>query len=223
MIANKVEMAIEVWAAGDAGVVLPPDCDVVYLRADCVDLERTLRALVGQSPRVGLSLDYPVGLDPRHTGVAAADVELSGALLSQLIAFAGAACRHGHALFTVGCHGTLALDVGEDERCTQVVARTLLRFNPAVSLAISAGARGIAVAHHCGIVVRREAMFGAAIEPVKNCEGTAVLPRVDRYRVRNVREDYNTVGGATSGHGSSKVQISQLGLVGGSNALGADC
>jgi len=184
MSERPAELAVEVRAATDVAAALAAGGDLVYLGDDePTALEAAFAALAGRPLRLGLSLDYPEGLDPRMTGVAPADIALRDALLVRLAAFTEPARCCGLTLETVGCHGNLALDVAEDERCTQVLARTLLRFDAKVSLAVPAGSRGIAVAHHCGIAVLREARTDRAPGNVQRCSGETVLPRVDRYRV----------------------------------------
>lgn len=173
------------WAAHicpDAGAALPalpPACRIVYLAdGQAPALGRAVRALAADLA-VGLSLDYPPGLDPRERGAAAPDTELEDALLARLAGFAAIARRWNRPLRTVGCHGALALDVADDERTTQVVARMLQRYDPTLSMAVPAGRRGIAVAHHCGIAVVREAWADA---PSSGAADVASV-RVDRYRL----------------------------------------
>lgn len=187
MSTRPAELAVDVLAAVDVAAAVTAGSDLVYLRDDASgELESILDALAGRSLRLGLSLDYSQGLDPRLTGVAPADIDLSDALLARLTAFAETARERGLTLETVGCHGNLALDVAEDERCTQVIARALLRFDAGLSLAIAAGSRGVAVAHHCGIAVLREARADQAIDHVQRCGGENVLPRVDRHRMERL-------------------------------------
>ena len=59
-----------------------------------------------------------------------------------------------------------------------------MRFNAGLSLSVAAGTRAIAVAHHCGIRVVREAWVGyrsTATGHVQARAGEAV--RVDRFRM----------------------------------------
>lgn len=174
--------------AGDATAGLAkvfPSFDVIYLvDTDPAVLEACMRAMRGVQAMLGISLDYPDGLDPRRSGAAPADVLLREALLFRLTAFATIAARQGLKLSTVGCHGALALDVADDERTTQVVARSVQHFDAALSLAVAAGSRGIAVAHHCGVRAVREAWHDVVVAPSYRCEGVAIASRVDRYRVR---------------------------------------
>ncbi|AOB26902.1 MULTISPECIES: LamB/YcsF family protein [Bordetella] len=179
MSGGRAEWAAHIRTDIDAALpALPPACRVAYLAdGPAPALGRAVRALAAGLD-VGLSLDYPPGLDPRDSGLAAPDIELEDALLARLAAFAAIARRWDRPLRTVGCHGMLALDVADDERTTQVVARTLQRYDATLSLAVPAGRRGIAVAHHCGIAVVREAWAGAPDRaPPAGSSG-----RADRYR-----------------------------------------
>ncbi|WP_231755397.1 LamB/YcsF family protein [Bordetella sp. N] len=187
------ELAVEVLVAADVASALERGADIVYLIDGIAsDLESTFATLSGRTLRLGLSLDYPEGLNPRYTGLAPDDIELRDALLSRLTAFSGVARKYGLVLETVGCHGDLALDVAEDERCTQVLARALMHFDSNLSLAIAAGSRGIAVAHHCGIALQREARVDHAIGPARSCNG-ATVPRVDRFRMGRLAEGQDPV------------------------------
>ncbi|OWT65695.1 LamB/YcsF family protein [Candidimonas nitroreducens] len=163
-----------------------PACDVIYL-ADAAPeaVERHMRSLNDTQVLLGISLDYPEGMDPRHCAAASTDILLQQALSSRLAAFAAIAQSQGRVLSTVGCHGSLEQDVADDERTTQVVARTLLRFDSSLSMAVPAGRRGIAVAYHCGIQVLREAWLGKEIsQPSRDGNRSAML-HIDRYRTQH--------------------------------------
>lgn len=80
--------------AGAALAALPPACRIVYLAdGQAPALGRAVRALAADLV-VGLSLDYPPGLDPRERGAAAPDTELEDALLARLAGRRGIAVAH---------------------------------------------------------------------------------------------------------------------------------
>lgn len=100
---------------------------------------------------------YPRGQCPDH--------ELETAITVQL---ANAATRAGQAGKTVraaGCADELAVDMQQDPRTLQVVARALYKFDPAIVLACTLDRVGKQVAHDCGVRVVAPDAANATIQP----------------------------------------------------------
>lgn len=183
MTTGKLEMACHVNRIEGLAQLRHQDYGVVYLAGgDDAMVAAQIALLPAEPALLGLSLDYPLGRDPRISGAALADNELWDFLLSRLERFAVIARQHKRRISTLGFHGFLSMDAGDDERSTQVLARAALSFDSQLSLAVPAGSRGIGVAHHCGVRVVREAWVNMPSRIYLDCSGTPRVARIDRYR-----------------------------------------
>lgn len=131
---------------------------------DAVVMGRTLRVLAGKGIAIGAHPSYPDVFGFGQEPVDLDDMALQDVILAQLAQIAALAERAGSKLSTVKCHGALAFDVSYDERTAQVVARTLYKFDPAVSLVCMAASPGVRVARDCGIPVVQEAYIDRAYD-----------------------------------------------------------
>jgi len=124
---------------------------------DAVVIGNTVRVLAERRIAIGAHPSYPDVLGFGQTALDLSDQELEDVILVQLANVAVLAERAGSRLSTVKCHGALGFDVSYNERTTQVMARTIARFDSSISLVCMAESPGTRVARDCGIRVFQEA------------------------------------------------------------------
>lgn len=125
----------------------------VAYSGDAVTMGRTIRALAEKGVAIGAQVRYPDGLALGQESFYLDDVALCDVFLAQVATIAALAESAGSKLAAVRCHDALAMDVSSDERTAQVVARTLYRLFPGVSLVCVAASPGGRVARDCGVSV----------------------------------------------------------------------
>src|SRR5690606_5021388 len=100
-----------------------------------------------------VSLSYPKSVIMGRRVLPLSDMELEATVKDQLACVLPFIQQGDEPLPSVICRSALALDVAEDERTTQVVARAIYRYDSRLTLFLMAGTPGVRVAHECGIAV----------------------------------------------------------------------
>jgi UPF0271 protein len=131
---------------------------------DAIIMGRTVRMLAQRGIAVGAHPSYPDIFGFGQNPVDLCDRDLEDVITVQLAPIATLAASAGSRLAAVKCHGALAYDVSYDERTAQVIARTIYKLDPSISLVCLAGSPCVRVAQDCGIRVVQEAYIDRAYD-----------------------------------------------------------
>lgn len=170
---------------------------------DAIVMGKTIRMLVERGIAIGAHPSYPDVLRFGQEPLELQDKALEDVIVVQLSAIAALAESAGSLLTTVKCHGALSFDVSYDARTTQVMARTIFKFDPSVSLVCMAASPGIQVALDCGIKVVREAYIDRGYDRTgrivprqhRNALLTDAAAAAEQFRTIALKQRVTTVDG----------------------------
>lgn len=131
---------------------------------DAITMGRTIRDLVSRGIAIGAHPSYPDIFGFGQESISLDPVQLRDVLLSQLAVIAALTEDAGARLATVKFHGALSFDASYDANVARVVAKTILAFDPRVSLVCMASSPGVPAARDCGINVLEEAYIDRAYD-----------------------------------------------------------
>ena len=139
---------------------------------DPVLLGRVVKDLAERGIAVGVHPSYPDVFGFGQRRVPMTPDELRALLLYQFGAVSAVAKGAGTAMTSVKCHGALGFDVSYDEAIAAIMADTILRFDPSLTLVCMARSPGVAVATNAGVKVAREAYVDRGYD-----ENARIVPR----------------------------------------------